>query len=442
MDINDLRRKRKAAADDMQAKAQALTALEADDATTDEALQSAQGEFDAASAAFKALDAQVQRAEQVEAAQAASAQSETDAGETQTGATGGAVQVPAQPADPAQRGADVGLMMAALANQRGNRDAACAQLEDAGHSGISAALSGATDGAGGVTIPRAQSQTIIDLLQPRVALMQMGVQMHDMPAGELRNARFATGPTASYGAENAATVESEPTFEPVQQNFKTLSSLVPIGNALLRHSSASVGMAVRDLMVNVMGQTKDIALIRYDGSGNLPKGLRHWALAGHVDAGVANSVAAVEAAIDGAVNVVEESNVLMVAPGWIMRPGVKNFLANLRHPTTGFKVYPSIDASGDLKGYPIYTTTQIPNNLGGGGNETEIYFLDAAEIMVGSSQQITLATSTEAAFVDGGGNTVSAFQRGLTLMRAVEEHDMAPAHDEAIAVIEGVAWSL
>lgn len=446
MDINDLRRQRKAAADDMKAKAQAITDLEAGDSVTEEAMASAQAEFDQAQAAFEAADKAVKRAEAVEAAQAASASSETDAPAQPVAQTGGqqtgGQTVAAVTENPEDRGADVGLMMAALATSRGDRQAAVDHLDNAGHSGISAALSGATDSAGGVTIPRAQSQTLIQLLQPRVALERMNVQRHDMPAGELRRARVASGPTASYGAENGAIVESEPTFDNVDQNFKTLSSLVPIGNALMRHSSISVGRTVRDLMLNAMGQKKDIALIRYDGSGDMPTGLRNWVLPGYWQDAVANTVAAVEAAINKVVNTVEESNVLMLAPGWIMRPGTKNFLAALRNPITGHKVYPEIDASGTLKGYPIFTTTQVPNNLGGGGDETEVYFLDAAEIMIGSSQQITIATSTEAAFVDQSGDTISAFQRNLTLMRAVEEHDMAPAHDEAIAGLNGVGWSL
>ena len=41
-----------------------------------------------------------------------------------------------------------------------------------------------------------------------------------------------------------------------------------------------------------------------------------------------------------------------------------------------------------------------------------------------------------------GGTTYSAFQNDKTLMRAVSEHDIAPRHDEAISVINGVAWSL
>ena len=62
--------------------------------------------------------------------------------------------------------------------------------------------------------------------------------------------------------------------------------------------------------------------------------------------------------------------------------------------------------------------------------------------MIGDDQEIRIASSTEASFVDVGGNTISAFQRDLTLMRAVSRHDLAPAHDEAISVLTGTGWGL
>lgn len=119
----------------------------------------------------------------------------------------------------------------------------------------------------------------------------------------------------------------------------------------------------------------------------------------------------------------------------------KNWLANLRD-AAGHKVFPSIELSGELLGYSIKTTSQLPNNLGVGGNETEIVFADWNEIVIGESQKITIASSTEAAFVNASGDTISAFQNDLTLMRAVAEHDIAPLHDEAIAGFNGAGWSL
>ncbi len=435
MDINDLRRMLKASADDMEVKAKAIEDLEAAEDTDEQALAAAVAAFEAAESEFKSLQVKVTRAESVERAKAATATSEIDTPPA-------APVAAATPKDPEHEGIEVGFMAHALINARGDRDRAAARLEQEGHSAISAALSGATESAGGVTLPRPQAQQVIGLLRPRVTVRASGARIHDMPAGELRNARQATPASAAYGAENAAIVESEPTFDKVEEKFRKLTSLVPIGNSLLRHSSASIAILVRDSIILEMGLKNDLAFLRFDGTGNLPKGLRQWALADHWQAAVAgNDPAVVEAAIRRIKSKVEDANVAMAAPGWIMRASAKNFLASLRWPN-GFKVFPSIDDSGTLHGYPIRTTSQIPDNLGAGGDETEIYFADFAEIMIGDAMQISFGSSTEAAFVNQAGDTVSAFQNDLTLMRAIAEHDMAPMHDEAIAGLNGVGWSL
>ena len=292
MDINDLRRMLKAAADAMEVTAKAIEDVEGAEGEVDAAAHSAAvAAFEAAEAEFKALQVKVSRAEAVEAAKASTATSETEA--TPTGVTGQAGGVPAQAQNPEHQGIEIGFMAHALINARGDRDRAVARLEQEGHSGISAALSGASESAGGVTLPRPQAGQVIELLRPRVTVRASGARTHDMPAGEIRNARQATPATAAYGGENAAMVESEPTFDKVEEKFRKLTSLVPIGNSLLRHSSTSIALMVRDDILKVMGLQNDLAFLRFDGTGNTPKGLRHWALAAHWQDVVAGSDAAV-----------------------------------------------------------------------------------------------------------------------------------------------------
>lgn len=441
-DINDYRRDRKAAADAMKSAADTMATLEGVEGDIDQtALDAAQADFDTAQAAFEAAGRLVARAETVEAAQTVAAISETQNPPIGNPAPSGS-PIAGAFTNPDHKGADIGLMVSSLLNNKGDLTRSVAQLESDGHTGISAALSGATEGAGGVTIPRAAANTIIELLTPRVVVRSMGAVIHDMPAGELRNARIASGPTASYGPENGPAVESEPTFDKVDEKFKTLKSLVPVGNALLRHSNLSVGLAVRDLMVEFMGLREDLAFLRGDGSNDTPVGLLNFCPVANKLAGIANTALVVEQNLRKLVSLVEDANVAMLKPGWIMRASTKNFLANVRDPDSGAKIFPSIETNGTLMGYPIGKTSQVPNNLGAGSNETEVSFVDFAEIMIGDSQVITVATSTEAAYVDQGGVTRSAFQDDKTLMRAIAEHDMAPRHDEAIAMLNGVSWGL
>lgn len=436
-DIADLRRDRKAAADKMKDCADAIETLESTDAAADsEEMTAAVAEFEAAQAAFDLTDAAVKRAEAVERAQAESAGAGDEADAGGAGASAGA---PARARTPGQEGIEAGFMVQALTMAKGDRDKAVAILERDGHSGVAAALSGASESAGGVTIPRAQGAEIIQLLKPRVAVRASGARPVPMPAGELRNARQSGGATASYVGENAAVVESEPTFDKVDQSFKKLTALVPIGNSLLRHASPALAMLVRDDLRDAMALKEDIAFLRFDGTGNAPKGLKSWAA--HWLATVGSTAEQAEAIVRGIVSKVEDSNVPMTSPGWVMRASAKNFLAALRDPT-GHLLFPSIDARGELKGFPIRTTSQIPDNLGTNGDETEIYFADFSEVMIGDAMSITIASSTEAAFVNGSGDTVSAFQNDLTLMRAVSEHDLAPAHDVAVGGFNAAGWTL
>ncbi|MBL3611158.1 phage major capsid protein [Rhodovulum sulfidophilum] len=424
-DLNDLRRERRAAAAQMQERADTLAALEGAETPDTEAIAAAETAFAEAQAGFETLNAQVGRAEAAEAARAAAATGGDDpapgTGALPTGANPGTGS-PATPRNPAHRGVEVGFMLHALAASRGDRERAVARLEADGHSGVAAIMSGASEAAGGITIPAAQSEELIAMLTPRVTVR-------------------ASGATAGYGAETSAIAESEMSFDAVDKSFKLLRALVPLSNSLLRHSSVAMAQHARDDLLKAMALREDLAFLRGDGANDTPKGLRNWALADNWREGIAGTAAAAEAAVRWAVSTVEDANVGMVHPGWIMRASAKNWLASLRDDR-GNPVFPSIDASGTLKGYPIRTTSQVPDNLGAEGDGTEITFADFDEVVIGDAMQIAIAASTEAAFVDANGETISAFQRDLTLMRAVSEHDLAPSHDEAIAGFTATGWSL
>ncbi|RRH70014.1 phage major capsid protein, partial [Falsigemmobacter faecalis] len=362
--LDDLRRDRKAAADTMQTAADAIGTLEAAGKGAQDAEHiAAVTAFEAAEAAFNQADAAVKRAEATERARAAAA-----VGDTAPGL--GAESRPAMPTNPAEKGVALGFMVHALAAARGDRDKAASYLEREGHSGISAALSGATEAAGGVTVPRALAGELIELLRARVVVRQAGARTFPMPAGQIRHAKQTAAATASYAAENAAITASEPTFDKVDQSFKKLTGLVPIGNSLLRHSGLAMAQMVRDDLVKVMALREDLAFIRGDGTSNTPKGIRNWLLAGNwvaaLNSGIAANATAAETALRRVVSRVEDANVALVNPGWIMRAGAKNFLASLKD-ANGNPLFPSIGANGQLLGAPIYTTSQIANNLGTAG---------------------------------------------------------------------------
>lgn len=431
--LDDLRRDRKAAAGNMEKAAADIDALAtsgvADDADD---MVAAVASFDAAEAEFAGLDASVKRAEAVEQAQAAAAVGDETAPTT---------PAPARAKVEADKGMEVGFMLHALGNNQGNVQSASATLEGAGLGQVATAMNTATSSAGGVLVPDALYGDLIGLLKPRAVVRRSGARSVPMPAGKLRKSKITGGPTAKYTGEGGSIGSTTVTLGEDSQSFKKLTAMVPVSNDLLAMSIFDAGALVRNELVDALALREDLAFLRNDGTNGTPKGLRYWAPAGHWVADVANTVAAVRVFLRGCVSKVEDSDVAMVAPGWVMRSSVKHWLASLRDEN-GHLVYPSIDMDGTLLGWPIQTTSQVPNNLGVGGNESEITFADFNETMIGESKKLTLAVSTEAAYVNSSDELVSAFDLDQTLFRAITEHDFAPMHDVAISGGTVVAWGL
>jgi len=436
--LDDLRRARKAAADNMQTIAGKMSDLEGAETPDTVALDAAQAEFDAAQKAFHDADKAVKRGEATEAALAASAGAGDDAG-----GTGGALgSVPAQPINPDHVGAEAALMVHALAATGGNKDKAAGRLESQGYGAVAATLVGADENSGGVLIPRAQVAKVIPMLRAKTVLDKCGARAVPVSAGEMRNAKQTGRASAAYADEIGEAQESNPTYEPVSETLKDLKALVPVSNRLLERSDIAVAMMVLEDMLSAMALKRDIAGLRYDGTGLLPKGVRHWIPAGNWLATVdASSVALIDLALRSLVDKVEDADVPMFKPGWVMRASAKNFLASLKD-VNGRPYYPEIDEKGMLKGYPIYTTSQVPKDLGVGGDETEITFGDWAELMIGEEERIVVSQSRDASYRDTGGTMQSAFQQGKTLLLAVTANDFAPDHEEAFAGFNAQGWTL
>jgi HK97 family phage major capsid protein len=133
-----------------------------------------------------------------------------------------------------------------------------------------------------------------------------------------------------------------------------------------------------------------------------------------------------------------QANVPMVSCGWIMSPRTMMFLSELRDGN-GNLVYPSIQANGTLRNYPIGHTTSVPDNLGAGSNESEIYFGAFNQFQIGDTLNVAIAASDTAAY-DDGGVIRSAFSNDETVIRIITEHDTSVRYDTAFSVATGVKW--
>ncbi|MBX6354550.1 MAG: phage major capsid protein [Micromonosporaceae bacterium] len=345
-----------------------------------------------------------------------------------------------RPVQSSEPGIGVGRLIRAMAAGRGDPERAAhwakRVLDD---EQLAKALATTPDSAGGFIIPPGYVAEIIELLRPASVIRRMNPVVMPMPNGTLQIPALASGAAASYIGENTNIPVTQPAFRQVELKWRKLAALVPISNDLLRYNNPQVDAVVRDDLVAALAQRSDLAFIRSDGTSGEPKGLRYQAAASNVIAANATvNLDTVTTDLSRLVLALQEANVRFIRPGWLMAPRTAHYLMTVRDGNGNYAFRDEMLA-GRLWGYPYAVTTQIPTNLGEGTNESEVYFADFADVVIGDSMNITLDVSREAAYHDGT-NVVAAFSLDQTVIRAIAEHDLAVRHAESVAVLTGVTW--
>ena len=298
--------------------------------------------------------------------------------------------------------------------------------------------------AGGFLVPTQFAAEVIEFLRARAVVRRMGTPTMPVGSGTLKIPKLSGGATAYYVGENTNATKSEETTGQITLTFKKLVTLVPMSNDLIRYSSPGADAIVRNDIVNAMRVKEDESFIRGTGSDNGPKGLRYWAHADHViSANSSVSVANVYSDLGKLIQRLLDANIPMISPGWLMAPRVEIFLRTLIN-SNGFPVFRDEMARGTLLGYPFASTTSIPINLDVSGtdadDESEIYFADFAQAIIGESLNLVVDASQEAAYHDGSA-VVAAYSQDQTVVRAIAEHDFALRYDKAVAVLTQVDWA-
>lgn len=430
------------------ARIQALASLEAANGElTAEQLQ----DFDAAMAEFNGIEAKISRLRAAEVAAAASATSVADAAAAATAATAASASTAhVEPTfkQATKPGTGIARMARALAASKGDPRRAAEFAERNGFGAdVAASLNMGSDSAGGILVPANLAAEVIEILRPKAVIRRLGARTLPLPNGNLTVPRLNGGAVVGYIGTDTDIPATGQTYDDLKLSAKKLAALVPISNDLLAYSGVNpnVDQIVVDDLTGAVAAREDKAFIRDDGTGNTPKGLKSWMLAGNVLhapdlTGLSGQelYTAIDQFLGALILLLENANSNLTLPGWVMAPRTKRFLADFRDGN-GNKFYPEL-AQGMLKGYPVGSTTQVPNNLGAGANQSEIYFADFGDLFIGETEQLRIDYSSEATYKDTDGNVVSAFQRDQTLVRVITYNDFGPRHVESIAMADQVTW--
>jgi len=338
---------------------------------------------------------------------------------------------------------NIGRMIRALAAGKGDPEkAAHFAKKQWGDEEIAKALTTSTDetgGGGGFLVPEEYSTELIEYLRPLSVVRTMNPVIVPMPVGSISIPAMTGGATAEYIGEGSNIGVSQPAFGQIKLTWKKLATLVPISNDLIRFSSPQADAIVRDDLVAAMAQREDAAFIRDDGTNDTPKGLRYWIADDNIiPANGTVNLANVAIDLGKAILALEENNIKFLRPGWLISPRTKYYLTTLTDDNGNY-VFKDEMAGGTLLNFPFAVTSQIPSNLGTGANESEVYFVDFADAIIGESSLVELAVSEEAAYYNGS-SVVAAFSLDQTVIRAIARHDFALRRSVAGAVLTAVKW--
>lgn len=423
MGIEELRRKRA----EINAQIQALAKMDADTGLSAEQLT----QFESLSTEFDGISAKINR---LEAAEKMNAQHATPV--KQVGAPAVHIKKEAQQ----YKGAAFARTAMAIAASKGDLAGAARFASDTlGDSDVSMAIE-TTAGSGGALIPQNTADEVIELLRDRTIVRRLGARSVPLPNGNMSLPRMSGGATAGYVGEGGDAAVSEANTDDVKLSAKTMIALVPISNQLIGRAGFNIEQMVLTDCMNAIAVREDKAFLRDDGTSNTPKGFK--ATATDASRTVAwsgtASLATIDVYLDSLILKLMESNSLMISCGWGLSPRTWMKLFGLRDGN-GNKVYPEM-AQDMLKGYPIQHTNAIPVNLGTGTNESEIYFADFNDVVIGEDGAYTIDFSREATYKDGEGNLISAFSRNQSLLRIVTEHDIGFRHPEGLVLGTSVTW--
>lgn len=306
---------------------------------------------------------------------------------------------------------------------------------------IQKALGAGDFDAGGFLVPQMFVNEIIELLRARSVVRAAGARSVPMPGGSLTLPKQTSGAAAIYEGENqGGGAVTQPGGGQIVLTSKKLKAIVPVSNDFLQFSAGdSADEFIRDDLVAALATREDQAFLRDDGSENKPKGMRFWAVAGNIIASQGTTLAFIRADVNDLVSALENADVRMIRPTWFMSPRSKNFLMFEVVDADGRQVFESQLSAGQWQGFPVFVTNNLPNNLGGGSDESEVYLVDMADAIIGDVSDLSIVADSSAAYTESG-SLVSAFERDQTVMRAISKHDFAMRHDQSIGVKTGVQW--
>lgn len=281
----------------------------------------------------------------------------------------------------------------------------------------------------------------IQMLRSSAIVRQSGVVQLPLPGGSISMRRQTQAGTAYYVGETpSGDKTSKQKYGMEQVNATKIIAATVLSNDLIRDAGPEADRLTRDDLIAVTSLRSDLAFIRDDGTQNKPKGILYWTDAGNkFDANATINFTNVGLDLEKARYLIRKNEVPMIGIVWYISPRTETYLRGLRD-TNGNLIYYNEMIGGKLMGYPYYVSTQIPDDLGTGSNESEIYLVATQQHIIFDNMMFEIDAYRGAAYVGPGGVVQSGLSNDETVIQLIGRHNFFQRHPYAAAVIQKVKW--
>lgn len=287
-------------------------------------------------------------------------------------------------------------------------------------------LAGQTDSAGGHLVPAEHRAVLLEIIEEfgwirrQSTIVPMGSDEMDMP-------KSLTETSAAWVAENATAPEGDPTFSNKQLFAKEARSRVVVPNALLADSSPAIDSILLAQFGRAYAKLEDDA--GFNGQGAPPADPHTGILA---DGGITSVAAAgTTLAYDDLVELEEALTGGARRGAWlyVSRKGFSQLRkvkdANGRPLWTDNIQDGTL---GSVLGYPVAVVESgIPDNVGGGTDETRFILGNLAHVFFGDREMFAVRTSEHV-----------RFEENQTVFMGTERVAITVGNPEGYAVLTGI----
>ena len=291
------------------------------------------------------------------------------------------------------------------------------------------AVNAGTPSEGGFTVPLAFSSDYIDALLANTLIDKLGVRRVPLVHGNLSIPRMDTVSAISWGGEETIGDTTQPTFGEVNMRAKKLFAKTAITNTVIRESGVDVeGWIAEDLFRNAR-IALDVALLKGTGTQNQPLGLKNNP---NIQTSGSSSTAFGVDTPNDMEALLEQANVPMENVKWLLSPKGKSWIKSTKFTTGPFAWATEMATQKTLNGYEFLTSTTVDysKQTAPTSDYADFWLGDWSQLLFGISKDISIEVSRDGTFVSNG-QTISAFDRDLTLIRLISEVDFACRHPEA-----------